>query len=171
MSFGCVSPDKWGTMSVFGGWLKNQRDRRGWTQEQLGELVDLSKAQISRLESGSQGTKPATIVRIANALGASVDDAVNALMADKIGLKQKTVDPDVMALIEEYQSLTPASRDTARTLVSKLRENQCEYGDTPLSSGFRDKETEDRFKEIGEDHRELTKELLESEVPDKALAN
>ncbi len=45
------------------------RRRKGLTTTQLGQLVGISQAQISRLECGRQGFRSATLARIAKALG------------------------------------------------------------------------------------------------------
>lgn len=77
--------------NAFGCWLKNERKKKHLTQEALAEISDLTKAQISRLESGIQGTKTPTAVRLATALGADPRDALRALMADAPGMDSESV--------------------------------------------------------------------------------
>jgi len=45
------------------------RDKKGLTTTQLGKLVGISQAQISRLENGKQGFRSATLTKISKALG------------------------------------------------------------------------------------------------------
>jgi len=45
------------------------RDRKGLTTTQLGKLVGLSQAQISRLENGKQGFRSITLMKVSRALG------------------------------------------------------------------------------------------------------
>ena len=52
----------------FGKNLKNIREKREFTQEQLAELVEISPSSLSRIERGLSYPKPLTLERIANAL-------------------------------------------------------------------------------------------------------
>jgi len=49
--------------------VKKLREEKGLTTTALAGMVDLSQAQISRLENAKQGFRSATLVRIAEALG------------------------------------------------------------------------------------------------------
>ncbi|MBV8811055.1 MAG: helix-turn-helix transcriptional regulator [Acidobacteriaceae bacterium] len=53
------------------------RTRRGWSQERLADKAHLSARTIQNLESGNF-THPATIARVAEALGASITDCIAA---------------------------------------------------------------------------------------------
>jgi transcriptional regulator with XRE-family HTH domain len=87
----------------FGDWLKAERQKRGWSQDQLGAEVGLTKAQISRLETGKQGTKRDTAVRIAHGMGANPQSALSALMTDTEGLDIQSVPPGFIKVkIGEY---------------------------------------------------------------------
>ncbi|HET7411646.1 MAG TPA: helix-turn-helix domain-containing protein [Pararhizobium sp.] len=58
--------------------IKEMREQRGVTQEQLAEMVEpqTSAAQISKLESGKLGLKLDWMVRIARALGCEPEDLI-----------------------------------------------------------------------------------------------
>jgi transcriptional regulator with XRE-family HTH domain len=47
------------------------RKRRGWKAAEFGKLIGLSQGQISRLETGKQGLRSKTLLRIAEALDVS----------------------------------------------------------------------------------------------------
>ncbi len=49
--------------------LSQLREKKGLTTTQLGKLVGISQAQISRLENGKQGFRSATLIRISKAVG------------------------------------------------------------------------------------------------------
>jgi len=49
--------------------LSQLRKRKGLLLTQLGKLVGLTPAQLSRLENGKQGFRSATLIRVAKALG------------------------------------------------------------------------------------------------------
>lgn len=48
--------------------VRAARELRGLDQERLATQVGVSRVQISRLESGSRGASPATLLKIAQAL-------------------------------------------------------------------------------------------------------
>lgn len=53
-----------------GSIIRNERIRKGLTQEELGERVGVGKAQISKIESG-KGLTIKTVTRVLDALGMS----------------------------------------------------------------------------------------------------
>jgi len=53
--------------------IKTARKKRKLTQKQLGELVGVKKAQISRLENSTGNVTFETVIRIFDALGAKLN--------------------------------------------------------------------------------------------------
>lgn len=66
---------EWFTMTdTFGEYLKQIREAKGLSINQLASLAGISGSQISRMENGLRGVpKPATLRKIADATGASYD--------------------------------------------------------------------------------------------------
>lgn len=60
-------------LELIGDMIKTARKKRHLTQEQLGELVGVKKAQISRLENNTGNVTFETVLRIFNALGAKLN--------------------------------------------------------------------------------------------------
>ena len=60
-------------MDVLGKMIKIARQQRNLTQEQLGELVGVKKAQISKLESSSNSATIDTILKVFKALKAEIN--------------------------------------------------------------------------------------------------
>lgn len=58
---------------LIGDMIKKVRKDRKLTQEQLGELIGVKKAQISRLENNTKNVTVETIIRIFNAMKAEVN--------------------------------------------------------------------------------------------------
>jgi DNA-binding XRE family transcriptional regulator len=58
---------------IIGDMIKKVRKKRELTQEQLGELVGVKKAQISRLENNTKNVTVETIIKIFNAMKADVN--------------------------------------------------------------------------------------------------
>lgn len=59
-------------MDVLGQMIKAARQERNLTQEQLGELVGVQKAQISKLESSANSATIDTILKVFKALKADI---------------------------------------------------------------------------------------------------
>ncbi len=53
--------------------IKNARQERNLTQEQLGELVGVQKAQISKIENSVKNARVETILKVFDALDAKVN--------------------------------------------------------------------------------------------------
>lgn len=49
--------------------LRRQRERGGWSQEELGATCDLHRTEISLLERAGRDPRLSTIVRLARGLG------------------------------------------------------------------------------------------------------
>ncbi len=59
-------------MDVLGHMIKKARQERNLTQEQLGKLVGVQKAQISKLESSANSATIDTILKVFKALKADI---------------------------------------------------------------------------------------------------
>ena len=59
-------------LEVLGDMIKQVRLERNLTQEQLGKLIGVQKAQISKLENNATNVTMETILRVFNALKAKV---------------------------------------------------------------------------------------------------
>ena len=57
---------------LLGQAIKQARQERNLTQEQLGELVGVQKAQISKIENSVKNARFETIMKVFEALGAKV---------------------------------------------------------------------------------------------------
>lgn len=64
--------------------IKEYRLAAGLTQEKLAEIVDISSTYLSAVERNTKAPKLETLVRIANAIGASMDD----LLQDELLIRQ-----------------------------------------------------------------------------------
>jgi HTH-type transcriptional regulator / antitoxin HipB len=59
-------------MDVLGHMIRKARKERNLTQEQLGKLVGVQKAQISKLESSTNSATIATVLKVFKALRADI---------------------------------------------------------------------------------------------------
>ena len=60
-------------IDLLGQAIKQARQERNLTQEQLGELVGVQKAQISKIENSVKNARLETILKVFEALGATVN--------------------------------------------------------------------------------------------------
>jgi HTH-type transcriptional regulator / antitoxin HipB len=66
-------------LELLGHAVKQARKERNLTQEQLGELVGVQKAQISKIENSVTNARFDTILKVFNALGAKINFHVELL--------------------------------------------------------------------------------------------
>lgn len=59
-------------MELLGRMIKTARKERDLTQEQLGELIGVKKAQISKLESSANSATIDTVIKVFKALKAEI---------------------------------------------------------------------------------------------------
>jgi len=59
-------------MDLIGKAIKQSRQERNLTQEELGKLIGVQKAQISRIENNASNVTMATLLRVFSALKAKV---------------------------------------------------------------------------------------------------
>jgi DNA-binding XRE family transcriptional regulator len=59
-------------MDILGRMIRQARQERNLTQEQLGELVGVQKAQISKLESSANSATIDTVLKVFKALKADI---------------------------------------------------------------------------------------------------
>jgi DNA-binding XRE family transcriptional regulator len=61
------------TLELLGSAIKEARTRQNLTQEQLGQMVGVQKAQISKLENNFTNARFDTVIKVFNALNAKVN--------------------------------------------------------------------------------------------------
>ena len=66
-------------METLGAAIKEARQKRNLTQEQLGKLVGVQKAQISKLENSVTDARFETILKVFKALNAKINFDVELL--------------------------------------------------------------------------------------------
>lgn len=59
-------------LDILGDMIKKARKKKKMTQEQLGKLVGVQKAQISKIENNTKDVRLSTIIKVFNALKAKV---------------------------------------------------------------------------------------------------
>lgn len=106
---------------AIGARIKNERSRLEMSQERLAELAGLSITHTSHIETGNTKVSLPALVKIANALGASLDELVcDSILKAKVvfenEITQQTKDCD------EYEIRIIA--DTVKALKETLRKRK-----------------------------------------------
>jgi transcriptional regulator with XRE-family HTH domain len=70
-------------MTEFKHIIRMLRKLRGWSQERMARAIDLSREQVSRLESGINKPQPRTIDRLAEVFGLPAERLRPPLMAEE----------------------------------------------------------------------------------------
>lgn len=100
-------------MATVGDRIREIRTERRMTQEQLAERTDISKGFLSDVETGKRGISSEYLLRIANALGASLDYLVRGTALTS-GTPQEVVIPPELS--EAAQEMGLSYAETAELL-------------------------------------------------------
>ena len=80
--------------------LRDWRKERGLTQEQLAERLHITKASISRLESGKQGWDGIFLEAAAEALNCTPADLIRRRPGDPDAIEVTGLAPDQVSLVK-----------------------------------------------------------------------
>lgn len=89
---------KWVYMSKLGDKIKQLRESKNITQQELAKMVDINQTSISKFESGQRNPTPANLKKIAEALCISPNEFIednnfekNVLMRNLKGLSSESL--------------------------------------------------------------------------------
>lgn len=85
-----------------GARVRDLRKERGWTQEQFGELTEMSTTTISRLELGKQMVSVEKLIKIAETVGVGMEK----IMADFMTMTEgESEDAELLYLLKKMDSV------------------------------------------------------------------
>ena len=95
--------------------IKQERTKRGWSQSDLGRMLHISKASISRWESGEREPGPDALSRIAAVMELGIDALVDPRQqtlfrpesVEVSRVRSAAIDP---VLVTAWRRLTPKER-------------------------------------------------------------
>lgn len=93
-------------MAATGDRIKDIRDARGMTQDQLAEKAGISKGFLSDVENNKRNISSENLLRIANVLGASVDYLLRG--ETRAANREEVVIPPELSEVAEELNLTYA---------------------------------------------------------------
>lgn len=101
---------------VIGEKIKQYRLANGWTQQELGAKIGISKNAIGNYEKGFRSPKKNTMFDLANAFNVSIDDLFPPI--------QKDTPPTTSPIQTIYDQLEPPGQRKVITYAEKLRDEQ-----------------------------------------------
>lgn len=111
---------------TFGEWLRQSRERKGWSGERLAEEVETSQGNISMYERGQRTPRREMVVRLANALGTAPNPGLLAA-----GFSPEPEDDDELAREPDrlppptaYDELWPENRELVDLVIIAAVEKQ-----------------------------------------------
>ena len=94
---------------ALGARLRQAREARGWTQQQLSDRLGVARTTVVAIEKGERRIKPGELVELASLLGRSVSDLLQrntpgeGLAVQLRGVLPGNADPDLLSAIDELQ--------------------------------------------------------------------
>lgn len=116
-------------MPIKGQRLKAIRESRGYSQEELAELVGVSTLQLYRYESGKNDATGEVISQFAKVLGVTADYLLGNVDDPKAYLKEEDLTPD------EFQILHAYRRGDLKAVLKILSSPTSKIEDKPNISG------------------------------------
>ena len=104
-------------LRAFGARLRQVRNDRKWTQEQLAEAADLDVVTVSRYETGDKALSIATVAVLARKLGVGVADLLDL---DRAPPEPPPIDPEESEIVRLVKAVPPERRELARRLLREL---------------------------------------------------
>lgn len=110
--------------------LKILREKNGYTQKELGALINLSEQAISHYENNTNSPNIDTIIKIANIFDVSIDYLLGRSTNDApySRLVQKFSNITVDELISRLLSLDQRHRTDALTAITYIQSHNNIYG-------------------------------------------
>lgn len=93
-------------MANSGERIREFRKDLGWTLEQLAEKTDLSKGFLSDIEGNKRNASTENVLKIANAMGASLDYLLRGEQAKPSYTREPVQIPSTLSIFAEEDGLT-----------------------------------------------------------------
>lgn len=86
----------------FAEFLRDRRKKMGITQNELGQMVHVSKSAITKWETGRGIPDRTNLRQLSKILGISMDDMIKVCEGEKPALEYEFIVKDLIALLERY---------------------------------------------------------------------
>jgi transcriptional regulator with XRE-family HTH domain len=93
-------------MATAGDRIRDFRKDLGWTLEKLAEKTNLSKGFLSDIEGNKRNASTENVLKIANAMGASLDYLLRGEQARASRTREPVQIPSTLSIFAEQESLS-----------------------------------------------------------------
>lgn len=90
-------------MATTGERIKQIREKKGLTQDQLAEAAGISKGFLSDVENNNKNISSQSLLRLANALGASVDYLLQGAARETVEKEPVVIPPELSEAAEQLK--------------------------------------------------------------------
>ena len=106
---------------ALGKWIRIARINADMTQDRLSTMLEMSLSHMSNIETGSTRISLTALVRIANALGVTVDD----LLYDSIVHARPQLERDIQQIVDSSDDYElRVVKDVTQSVVDALQANE-----------------------------------------------
>lgn len=78
------------SIKAVGQYLKQRREEKGFSRDQIAEMIGTSNAQILRIERGGIDTRGSLLLRFVRAIEGSADDVIRLLLGEEHPIEHST---------------------------------------------------------------------------------
>lgn len=107
--------------------IKEIREKRGLTQEQLAKKAEISKGFLSDVENGKRNIGSQGLLRIANELGASLDYLLAGRVMENVENEQIIIPQELSQAAEDLKLSYRDTLDLLNTFNSAIARRANEY--------------------------------------------
>lgn len=133
-------------MNNTGERIREIREKRGLTQEQLAKKAAMSKGFLSDVENNKRNIGSQGLLRIANELGASVDYLLAGKVTESVENEQILIPPELSRAAEELNLSYSDTLDLLKTFNSAVARRGDKYRKELTVEGW--KKLHDAIKEV-----------------------
>ncbi|MFH1422135.1 MAG: helix-turn-helix transcriptional regulator [Planctomycetota bacterium] len=108
-------------LQLLGGRIKEERKKRGLTQEKLAELSGVSNTFISFIESGNKNASLKTIKKIADVFQISLSDLFGEMTIPKKSKPDKTANKFLYLIQDESSATKEFLFDVCKSIIQERR--------------------------------------------------
>jgi len=88
-------------MSSVGDRIRQAREGKGWTQDRLSQEAGISKGFLSDVENGKRDISSENLLKVANALGASLDYLLRGKTKEEQFFEPVVIPPELRTFAEQ----------------------------------------------------------------------
>ena len=74
-------------MTNFGGFIKTEREKQGWTQTEFGAKIGINSAAVSRIENGTKKISKEKLNKLAELFQIDIQVIIDLFFADKFAME------------------------------------------------------------------------------------